>query len=132
MRRLQRKKPILVSSSFPLYNNTLYNTEEKKIESAINSSDWVLLNDGNHTWSSPDLKSLSAIDLILSSNDIASKCTWKTLDYNLDSDHYPIIINVKKITTSINYTVDHIFQLITFVGKNSTLNIIGYVKTFNI
>lgn len=65
-----------------------------EINNLIESNNIIILNDGNPTRLSFPLTSHSVIDLSLASAQLAPACDVYTLDDQLGSDHFPIIIYI--------------------------------------
>lgn len=64
----------------------------KIIEDLISNENLCVLNTGNVTHLCPKNGTFSAIDLSLSTNNIAGEIDWYVLNDLHDSDHYPIIL----------------------------------------
>lgn len=77
--------------------------EGRKLEAAITNSDLLCLNNGEFTWQSTDLSSASSLDITLSSSSIAHKCTWRVLDANYGSDHFPIVITINEFSMAPDF-----------------------------
>lgn len=63
---------------------------------AVDNKNLVILNNGEPTRIMPaNIK--SAVDITLASPDVATSISWKTLDDNMGSDHFPILMVYSKI-----------------------------------
>lgn len=66
------------------------------IEQILTNSDIILLNTGTATRLNSNTGDFSSIDLTFADPNTALQCTWETLDYLYDSDHFPIKIEMPK------------------------------------
>ncbi|CAH2015925.1 unnamed protein product [Acanthoscelides obtectus] len=69
---------------------------------ALNSIDWVLMNDGSSTRLHNNGLN-SVVDLTFSSPNLANIIEWKTHVDTLGSDHYPILLEMKSPTSHSAY-----------------------------
>ena len=90
----------------------------------FDTSNICVLNDGSPTRRVSPLQHPSAVDLSLSSSNIASLLSWKVLSSTLGSDHYPILIsmpqhsqNPKTSSPLLKHKISqadwHLFSLLT-------------------
>ena len=90
----QLPSPFLLLGDFnahnPLWGGDILVSEGKVIENIINDNNVVLLNDGTMTYHNLYFNSYSAIDLSISSSDIALDFNWSVSEYVNGSDHFPI------------------------------------------
>lgn len=90
-------EPIVVCGDFngksPLWCNSpsLSNVEGKGIEAVILNSSLTVLNDGSFTWCSADLARRFSLDLTIVSRFLAPRSSWRVLDFQYGSDHFPVI-----------------------------------------
>lgn len=66
------------------------NVEGKKLDAALISSNFMIINNGECTRSSTDESSKSTIDLTFMSPNLINGCMWEVLDFKYSSDHFPI------------------------------------------
>ena len=81
-----------------LWNATVSrdDTDGSRIHSVSDNSLLVCLNNPfEYTRMSEDASSRSSIDLTFVSSNMVDECEWKTLPYNYESDHFPILIKTK-------------------------------------
>lgn len=74
-----------------------------KLETAITNSTLLCLNNGDFTRISSDLSSASSLDITLTSSSIAHKCSWKVMEANYGSDHFPIIITINEFSNTPDF-----------------------------
>ena len=90
----QLPSPFLLLGDFnahnPLWGGDILDSEDMVIEDIINNNNVVLLNDGTMTYHNLYFDSYSAIDLSISSPDIALDFNWSVNEYLNGSDHFPI------------------------------------------
>lgn len=92
----QLPSPFILLGDFNAHN-TLWGSESTNksgriVESMMDKFDLILLNNGNPTHIDPATGKFSAIDLSISSSQIAPIFTWDTLSDPYSSDHIPINI----------------------------------------
>ena len=73
-----------------LYGVVISYSEGRIIEDIINGNNVVLLNDGTMTYHNSYFNYFSAIDLSISSSDIALDFNWSVNEYLNGSDYFPI------------------------------------------
>lgn len=92
----QITSPVVFCGDFnahnPLWGSERLDAKGRVIDSLLEASDLVLLNDYTGTRINPNGK-LTSIDLTMVSYDLATKCTWQVLTDSLGSDHLPIQIS---------------------------------------
>lgn len=74
--------------------NSSDNKEGKKLEVALDSSRFVIANNGEHTWSSLDETRKSTLDLTFIDPTLVPVCSWEVMNYKFSSDHLPIKISL--------------------------------------
>lgn len=76
----------------PLWGSAHLDAKGKVIDSLLEDTDLVLLNDGSGTRINRSGE-LSPLDLTLVSFELAAKCTWQVLGDSLGSDHLPVLVS---------------------------------------
>ena len=115
----QLPSPFLLIGDFnvhnPLWGGNILDSEGKVIEDIINNNNVVLLNDGTMTCHNLYFNSYSAIDLSISSSDIALDFTWSVNEYLNSSDCFPIHLKfARNVPTETPPNGNHLKQ----IGQN--------------
>lgn len=89
------------------------NTKGNHIAESITKSDFVVLNDGSHTYEKFINKRLvkSAIDVSFCSPDLANIINWKRVEEFIGSDHLPLVISIHNssiVSTKSVVRVNHV------------------------
>lgn len=97
-RSIQEQNKYIIVGDFNSHN-TLWGSEKtdhngKIIETFINETNMVLLNDGSGTRMDPRNAKVSVLDLSITSPSLSGKCDWCTMQGLFGSDHYPISIQI--------------------------------------
>jgi len=87
-----------------LWNSPSDNTRGRAVEQLIDQNNFVVLNDGKPTFQNTQ-GHLSYIDLTIVSSNLATKCTWYTLNNMMGADHTPIVCRVEDILQTESATV---------------------------
>ncbi|XP_029680040.1 uncharacterized protein LOC115245731, partial [Formica exsecta] len=129
--------PIIICGDFngksTLWSNLIPgpDTEGRKLETAISSTNLICINNGNLTWTSADLSSASSLDITLVSPSVATKCSWQILDSNYGSDHYPIVTKINDTTYTPEFgRPSYIISKIDWTSFQEECNI--FVHSFQI
>lgn len=129
--------PIIICGDFnrksTLWSNLIPgpDTEGRKLETAISSTNLICINNGNLTWTSADLSSASSLDITLVSLSVATKCSWRILDSNYGSDHYPIVTKINDTTYTPEFgRPSYIISKIDWTSFQEECNI--FVHSFQI
>jgi exonuclease III len=95
---LASKPNLIITGDFnahhPMFGGQKTDSAGKTMESLIDDNNLCLLNDKSGTYLT-NKGSTTAIDLTITSRNLATKCNWTVFNNTMGSDHYPI-------TTSIN------------------------------
>ena len=115
----QLPSPFLLPGDFnmhsPLWGGNILDSEGMVIEDIINNNNVVLLNDGMMTCHNLYFNSYSAIDLSISSSDIALDFTWSVNEYLNSSDCFPIHLKfARNVPTETPQNGNHLKQ----IGQN--------------
>jgi ribonuclease HI len=88
----------------PIWGSPGYNRSGYSIMSFADYNNLCILNDGSPTRLTAPNRNISAVDISLSSSNIASISTWSILKDPYSSDHFPIILSVG-IDTNYNHNL---------------------------
>ncbi|XP_013794923.1 uncharacterized protein LOC106478890 [Limulus polyphemus] len=103
----------------PLWGGTKLDRRGQILGDLVMESDKMVLNDGRGTCIVRG--NLSALDLTIVDSKLASLATWDVKDYDLGSDHLPVITSVKvpfevkSSTTFWNFSKANWFNFCTFL-----------------
>lgn len=94
----QLPKPFLLLGDFnshnKLWGSCFNDSRGMKIETVIEDTNMILLNNGQPTHINISSGNFSTIDLTLSSTNLAHKCSWWVEETPHDSDHFPVFTKV--------------------------------------
>ena len=82
-----------MNAKSPLWGSDTYDTRGRALEEAVNAHEYIILNTGQGTHQTKT-GLMTAIDVSIVSKQLATKCSWKTLNNTMGSDHVPIVISV--------------------------------------
>ncbi|KAJ8919751.1 hypothetical protein NQ315_006280 [Exocentrus adspersus] len=88
-------KPVIITGDFnghhPMWGCASSNLNGRTIVETLEDTRLIVLNDGTPTRLTPPNQNPSAVDLTLSSSDIASRTSWRVIKDSGMSDHFPIL-----------------------------------------
>jgi len=76
-----------MNAKSPLWGSDIYDTRGRALEEAVSAHEYIILNTGQGTHQ-------TKTGLMTVSKQLATKCSWKTLNNTMGSDHIPIVISV--------------------------------------
>lgn len=102
----QLPRPVLIVGDFnahsPLWGSLALDTRGRRVESILEETNMILLNNGKPTRFNARTGETSAIDISFCSPQLAVKLAWNTLNDLHSSDHFPININLNFETRSFS------------------------------
>lgn len=104
-------------------SNSKNDTRGTTIADSINLSNFIILNNGDHTYISDSTGVSSAIDITLAHIDIAHNVEWTKTFETLDSDHF--VLRISYITEQISYTINKSKLIINYKNLENDLNMLN-------